>query len=197
MEEAGLREARLDDARHTAATVLLALRQPTPTVMSLMGWSSESMAARYQHVTDAMRTEVASQVGELIWQPGTTGIGLGAVLVRGDSLATVLMAAEEQARRRAGRTSLRRSACRPRSPNSAQRWSRARQRRKLQLRQKLRQGGPSGHERQQAASRYPSSAWRRMRDSNSGGVAPNTLSNTAGLCSLPYAGVRDQARCPA
>jgi len=37
--------------------------------MSLMGWSSGSMAARYQHVTDALRSEVASQVGELIWTP--------------------------------------------------------------------------------------------------------------------------------
>ena len=69
LKEAGLREARLHDARHTAATVLLVLRQPTPTVMSLMGWSSESMAARYQHVTDAMRSQVASQVGDLIWNP--------------------------------------------------------------------------------------------------------------------------------
>jgi len=165
--------------------------------MSLMGWSSESMAARYQHVTDAMRTEVASQVGELIWQPGTTGIGPGAVLVRGDSLATVLMAAGGQSRRRAGRDVTEkvglqaaiaelRAALEPgtAAPETA-------------IETKLRQGGPSGHERQQAASRYPSSAWRRMRDSNSRGVAPNTLSNTAGLCSLPYAGVRDQARCPA
>ena len=67
LKEAGLREGRLHDARHTAATVLLVLRQPTATVMSLMGWSSESMAARYQHVTDAMRSQVASQVGQLIW----------------------------------------------------------------------------------------------------------------------------------
>jgi hypothetical protein len=71
LKEAGLREARLRDARHTAATVLLLPQQPTPTVMSLMGWSSESMAARYQHVTDALRSQVASQVGQLIWEtPG-------------------------------------------------------------------------------------------------------------------------------
>lgn len=38
--------------------------------MSLMGWSSESMAARYQHVTDTIRIQVASQVGYLIWQAG-------------------------------------------------------------------------------------------------------------------------------
>jgi integrase len=96
LKEAGLREARLHDARHTAATVLLALRQPTPTVMSLMGWSSGSMATRYQHVTDAMRNEVASQVGNLIWQavPGPDQ-DTAMLLVRRDSLAAVLAAAEQ------------------------------------------------------------------------------------------------------
>jgi integrase len=93
LREAGLREARLHDARHTAATVLLVLRQPTPTVMSLMGWSSGSMAARYQHVTDTMRSQVASQVGELIWESPVSGSGK-AIVVSRDSLATVLGAAE-------------------------------------------------------------------------------------------------------
>jgi Phage integrase family len=103
LREAGLREARLHDARHTAATVLLALRQPTPTVMSLMGRSSGSMAARYQHVTDAMRTEVASQVGDLIWRAGTSGgAGPAIVPVRSHSLAIILTFAEEHARRKAG-----------------------------------------------------------------------------------------------
>jgi integrase len=94
LKEAGLREGRLHDARHTAATVLLVLRQPTPTVMSLMGWSSESMAARYQHVTDAMRSQVASQVGELIWAQAVTSADQAMVTVRYDSLATVLAIAE-------------------------------------------------------------------------------------------------------
>jgi hypothetical protein len=80
---------------HTAATVLLVLRQPTPTVMSLMGWSSESMAARYQHVTDALRSHVASQVGELIWTPAEDG-GEGDILpVRRSSLAAVLVTADD------------------------------------------------------------------------------------------------------
>jgi integrase len=95
LKEAGLREARLHDARHTAATVLLVLRQPTPTVMSLMGWSSEAMAARYQHVTDSMRSQVANQVGELIWDSPVGGSGQATVVVRRDSLAVVLAAAEE------------------------------------------------------------------------------------------------------
>lgn len=60
LKAAGLREARLHDARHTAATVLLILGQPERTVMSLMGWSSAGMTTRYQHLTDGIRTEVAA-----------------------------------------------------------------------------------------------------------------------------------------
>jgi integrase len=73
LKAAGLRDARLHHARHTAATVLLVLRQPTPTVMSLMGWSSESMAARYRHGTDSLRSQVASQVGQSIWSAEAAG----------------------------------------------------------------------------------------------------------------------------
>lgn len=67
LSEAGLREAPLHDARHTAATVLLILGVPTRTAMAIMGWSSSSMAARYQHLVDEIRSDVASQVGELLW----------------------------------------------------------------------------------------------------------------------------------
>ncbi len=70
LERAGVRHARLHDARHTAATVLLVLGVPERTVMSIMGWSSTSMAARYQHVTDPIRREVASRVGGLLFGDG-------------------------------------------------------------------------------------------------------------------------------
>jgi integrase len=73
LESAGVRRARLHDARHTAATVLLVLGVPERTVMSIMGWSSTSMAARYQHVTDPIRREVANRVGGLLF--GETGNG--------------------------------------------------------------------------------------------------------------------------
>jgi integrase len=65
--EAGLRDGRLHDARHTAGTVLLILQVPTPTAMSIMGWSSPTMATRYQHVLDTIRKDVANQVGGLLW----------------------------------------------------------------------------------------------------------------------------------
>jgi hypothetical protein len=67
IEESGLPERRLHDARHTAATVLAILAVPTPTAMAIMGWSSAEMAARYQHVLDSIRKSVADQVGGLLW----------------------------------------------------------------------------------------------------------------------------------
>ncbi|MEQ4715933.1 tyrosine-type recombinase/integrase [Nonomuraea sp. B19D2] len=65
---AGLRDGRLHDARHTAATVLLILGVPERTVMAIMGWYGSGMAARYQHVTDGIRQTVARQIGGLIWE---------------------------------------------------------------------------------------------------------------------------------
>ena len=67
LADAGLRDGRLHDARHTAATVLLILGVPERAVMGLMGWSTTAMAARYQHVTGAVRGDVAERVGGLIW----------------------------------------------------------------------------------------------------------------------------------
>ena len=71
--------------------------------MSLMGWSSESMAARYQHVTDAMRSQVASQVGDLIWNLPPGPGERAAVTVPGDSLAAALAVAEKCVARHRGR----------------------------------------------------------------------------------------------
>ncbi|MBB5117788.1 integrase [Streptomyces eurocidicus] len=71
LTEAKVREGRLHDARHTAATVLLILGVPERAVMGLMGWSTTAMAARYQHMVDAVRTDIARQVDGLIWKPET------------------------------------------------------------------------------------------------------------------------------
>jgi integrase len=69
LERAGVPERRLHDARHTAATVLLLLKIPDRTVMAIMGWSNTAMAARYQHIIAAIRRDVATQVGGLLWKP--------------------------------------------------------------------------------------------------------------------------------
>jgi integrase len=64
---AGVRDGRLHDARHTAATVLLVLGVAERAVMGLMGWANTAMAARYQHITPRVRTDVATLVGGLLW----------------------------------------------------------------------------------------------------------------------------------
>jgi integrase len=75
LRDAGLRDGRLHDARHTAATVLLILGVPERTVMGIMGWATTGMAARYQHLTDSIRSDVAKRVGGLIWKPAETDEG--------------------------------------------------------------------------------------------------------------------------
>ncbi|MDG4778098.1 site-specific integrase [Micromonospora sp. WMMD961] len=63
---AGLRDGRLHDARHTAATVLLILGVAERAVMGIMGWSNSAMAARYQHLTAQVRRDIAQRVGGLL-----------------------------------------------------------------------------------------------------------------------------------
>lgn len=64
LADAGVRDARLHDARHTAATVLLLLGVPLPVVMEIMGWSN---AERYQHVISSIQVNVAAQINTLLW----------------------------------------------------------------------------------------------------------------------------------
>lgn len=37
--------------------------------MAIMGWSNTAMAARYQHIIAAIRRDVATSVGGLLWKP--------------------------------------------------------------------------------------------------------------------------------
>ncbi|MFE9931809.1 tyrosine-type recombinase/integrase [Streptomyces sp. NPDC005533] len=70
--DAGVRDARLHDARHTAATVLMLLGVPDRVIDQIMGWeagTSSRMRARYLHVPDAMLKDVAQKIGEAIWGP--------------------------------------------------------------------------------------------------------------------------------
>jgi integrase len=64
---AGVHDARLHDARHTNATLLLAQGIDGRIVMSLLGWSQAVLLTRYQHVIDPMRQEAANRVGKAIW----------------------------------------------------------------------------------------------------------------------------------
>ncbi|MFF9918986.1 tyrosine-type recombinase/integrase [Streptomyces globisporus] len=70
LKAAGVRDARLHDARHTAATVLLILGVPDAVVDAIMGWEpgkSARMRRRYQHLTSRVLKDTADKVGGLLW----------------------------------------------------------------------------------------------------------------------------------
>ncbi|MFG2338185.1 tyrosine-type recombinase/integrase [Streptomyces yangpuensis] len=70
LKAAGVRDARLHDARHTAATVLLILGVSDAVVDSIMGWEpgkSARMRRRYQHLTSRVLKDTADKVGGLLW----------------------------------------------------------------------------------------------------------------------------------
>jgi hypothetical protein len=99
-----------------------------------------------------------------------------AVTVHGDSLAAVLAVAEKCVASHRGRQSAEVLAAlaelRAALPEAAARSETANE-------TKLRQGGRRKDEQDRPTSRRRSSSERRMRDSNSRGVAPNTLSKRA------------------
>lgn len=69
LERAAVRRARLHDARHTAATLLLVMGVDSRTVMAVMGWSSTALLQRYQHVVDELRRDAAERMGRTLWDP--------------------------------------------------------------------------------------------------------------------------------
>jgi integrase len=73
LRKANVRTARLHDARHTAATMLLVLKVPLPAVMEIMGWSDASVAKRYMHVPSEFLAAIAAQVGDLVWAEPADG----------------------------------------------------------------------------------------------------------------------------
>ncbi|THA29006.1 site-specific integrase [Streptomyces sp. A1277] len=70
LKAAGVRDGRLHDARHTAATVLLILGISDAVVDSIMGWEpgkSARMHRRYQHMTSPVLQQTAAKIGALLW----------------------------------------------------------------------------------------------------------------------------------
>jgi len=67
LEGAGVRPARLHDARHTAATLLLVQGVDQRVVMGMLGWTSPTMTARYQHVVPELVEEANRRMSELLW----------------------------------------------------------------------------------------------------------------------------------
>jgi hypothetical protein len=67
LSDAGVRDARLHDARHSAATFLLLAGVDTRTVMAILGWSQPMMVMRYQHVVDRLRCDAARRLECYFW----------------------------------------------------------------------------------------------------------------------------------
>lgn len=74
LKDAAIRDGRLHDARHSAATVLLMLGVSERTMMGLMGWSNPAMAQRYAHIADPIRRDTAIRVGGLLWDEESTPV---------------------------------------------------------------------------------------------------------------------------
>jgi integrase len=72
LQAAGVREARLHYARHTAATTLLLLGVPERAVMDFMGWSNAAMVKRYAHVTARLRRDIADRLNAYLWTSNET-----------------------------------------------------------------------------------------------------------------------------
>ena len=69
LADAGVRDARVHDARHTAATLLLMAGIHPRTVMGVLGWSHPLMLMRYQHVVDDLQRDAVQRIEQLIWTP--------------------------------------------------------------------------------------------------------------------------------
>ena len=67
LRAAGVRDARVHDARHTAATLLLAQGVDQRVVMEILGHSQISMAAKYAHVLPEVMTDAADRIGQALW----------------------------------------------------------------------------------------------------------------------------------
>ena len=70
---AAVRDARLHDARHTAAIVPLELGVSDRAAMQIMGWSNIALTQRYQHVTGTVLDTVAEKVGDHLWKRDSEG----------------------------------------------------------------------------------------------------------------------------
>ena len=64
---ADLRDARVHDARHTAATLLLDQGVSVRVVQEILGHSQLSQTERYTHVTRALSRHAADRMSEALW----------------------------------------------------------------------------------------------------------------------------------
>lgn len=68
LRDAGVRRARLHDARHTAATLLLAQGVAPRVAMQILGHSQITLTlGTYSHVVPELAAEAANSIGNALW----------------------------------------------------------------------------------------------------------------------------------
>lgn len=68
LQAAGVRDARLHDARHTAATMLLQQGVPARVAMQILGHSQIALTlGTYSHVVPELAQEAADRIGAALW----------------------------------------------------------------------------------------------------------------------------------
>jgi len=68
LRSAGVRDARLHDARHTAATLLLQQAVPARVAMQILGHSQIQLTlGTYSHVVPELAQEAADRMGAALW----------------------------------------------------------------------------------------------------------------------------------
>jgi len=67
LKAAAIRRVRVHDARHTAATLLLAQGVDQRVVMEILGHSQISMTSRYAHVLPHVMVDAAERIGQALW----------------------------------------------------------------------------------------------------------------------------------
>jgi integrase len=75
LRASGVRDVRLHDARHTAATLLLVQGVDIRTVMAIMGWTEMATAQRYSHAVDELRQQAARRMGSALWTVDDPSLG--------------------------------------------------------------------------------------------------------------------------
>ncbi len=63
----GTPQPELFDGDRTLPVTSIILGVPDRAVMEIMGWSHAAMTSRYQHLTGAVRADIAGRVGGLLW----------------------------------------------------------------------------------------------------------------------------------
>lgn len=71
-KSAGVRDARLHDARHTAATLLLEQGVDIRVVQEILGHSTLAVTKRYTHVTSRLARDAADRMARVLWRTETT-----------------------------------------------------------------------------------------------------------------------------